>query len=97
MEMILKSNRFCEYINLLVNQETIIKSVIEKYGDCDTFELENTTDTQLIHKIAEVFDTKIINPSLLLYGISIFSETLPQVLKKTNKSENTLPHFKTRT
>ena len=44
--------------------------------------------------IVKIFKAK---KNIKKYGISIFSETLPQVLKKTNKSENTLLHFKTRT
>ena len=82
MSMISNNVRFCEYINLLMKQEEVVELVIKEYGNLDIFELEQTPDIQLIHKVSEELNTKNIQPSLVFYGLGRF--------KDTNLEENTL-------
>ena len=44
MDMISSDTRFCEYINLLMKQEEVVESIINKYGNLDAFDLEKTPD-----------------------------------------------------
>lgn len=75
MSMISNNVRFCEYINLLMKQEEVVELVIKKYGNLDIFELEQTPDIQLIHKVSEELNTKNIQPSLIFYGLGRFQDT----------------------
>ena len=73
MNMISNDTRFCEYINLLMKQEEVVESIINKYGNLDAFDLEKTPDIQLMHKISEKLNIQNIQPSLIFYGLGIFS------------------------
>ncbi len=73
MDMIPNDTRFCEYINLLMKQEEVVDSIINRYGNLNAFDLEKTPDIQLLHKISERFNTQNIQPSLIFYGLGRFS------------------------
>lgn len=74
MEMISSDTRFCEYINLLMKQEEVVETIINKYGNIDAFDLEKTPDIQLMHKISEELNTQNIQPPLIFYGLGRFSK-----------------------
>lgn len=65
-----------------MKQEEVVELVIKKYGNLDVFELEQTPDIQLIHKVSEELNIKNIQPSLIFYGLGRFQDT--------NSEENTL-------
>lgn len=83
MDMISSDTRFCEYINLLMKQEEVVETIINKYGNLDAFDLEKTPDIQLMHKISEELNTQNIQPPLIFYGLGRFSNM--------NLDENTEP------
>ena len=72
-----------------MKQEEVVELVIKEYGNLDVFELEQTPDIQLIHKVSEELNTKNIKSSLVFYGLGRFQDTnleeksLPKKMVKT--------------
>lgn len=98
MDMIPNDTKFCEYITLLTKQEEVVESIINRYRNLDAFELEETPDIQLLHKISEELNTQNIQPPLIFYGLGRFTNTtfeendLPTLLEK--KQVRVLSKFK---
>ena len=95
MNMIPNNVRFCESINLLIKQEEIIDSVINKYGNLDSFELEKTLDIQLIHKISEELNFQNLQPQLIFYGLGRFTDTIFEEKTPIEKQGKVLEKRKT--
>lgn len=75
MNMIPNDTRFCYYTMFLMKQEEVVDSIIDRYGNLDSWELEKTEDIQLMHKISEELNTQNIQPPLIFYGLSRFPTT----------------------
>lgn len=95
MNMIPNNVRFCESINLLIKQEEIVDSVINKYGNLDSFELEKTPDIQLIHKISEELNVQNLQPPLIFYGLGRFTDTIFEEKTPIEKQGKVLEKRKT--
>ena len=93
--MIPNNVRFCESINLLIKQEEIVDSVINKYGNLDSFELEKTLDIQLIHKISEELNVQNLQPPLIFYGLGRFTDTIFEEKTPIEKQGKVLEKRKT--
>ena len=95
MNKIPNNLRFCESINLLIKQEEIVDSVINKYGNLDSFELEKTLDIQLIHKISEELNVQNLQPPLIFYGLGRFTDTIFEEKTPIEKQGKVLEKRKT--
>ena len=94
MDMIPNDTKFCEYITLLTKQEEVVESIINRYGNLDTFELEETPDVQLLHKISEELNTQNIQPPLIFYGLGRFTNTTFEENDFRKKQVRVLSKFK---
>ena len=95
MNKIPNNLRFCESINLLIKQEEIVDSVINKYGNLDSFELEKTLDIQFIHKISEELNVQNLQPPLIFYGLGRFTDTIFEEKTPIEKQGKVLEKRKT--